>query len=197
MFCAIINQLTDEVVETREVAERSEMRPRLIELREADEDAKYGMSDGETLEAAIDSAKTQAAKNRTDWAAKAEFMASLPVVSGPGELSKEQWENAMSKLGTHNRYQAANLAAHSWAVIEHEDGLILVGHAKGDYALLLSGDQEIKVDVPRICHTCKFSRTHIATREEYRRGIMPCNITGKSTYLRRVHRTDVCSGWKS
>lgn len=189
MFCVIINQDTGEVIESGEV-ERSEMRPRLMELREAS-DTKYSMMHGETVEAAIAAAKAQAAQNREYLIKREEAIAALPPVSGPTELSKEQWDQAMTKLGIRNRHHAANLAAHSWAVMEHEDGLVLIGHV--DHAVLLSGDQETPTDVPRICHTCKFGRTHITSREENRIGLMPCSI-GRP-YLRKVHRTQVCSGW--
>jgi hypothetical protein len=119
-------------------------------------------------------------------------MASLPKISG-SEITHEEWDAAMPKLSQRLRGKAANLAAHSYAVMPHDDGLILIGHVYSD-SNLYAGDTITPIEAPRICKTCVFSKKYAQTS----RLTIPCSIGHDGTHfvIRQTTQSSTCSGWK-
>lgn len=182
MFFMIYDLATQAVVETTE-GPREEIRGRFDALCDRQPLNDYIFCRGETREALFDKL-AEAIEARKERKAR---LATLPPVVGH-DISKDEWNLAMLRLSEGNRYRAANLAAHSYAAIPHDRGLILVGHDRDD-ATLLSGNNREPVPMPAICKSCKHSQKYASGRN-----YLVCDIGGPGL-TRRVYYGTSCHGW--
>jgi hypothetical protein len=191
----VLYEFTDSIVALGEPSSDIEaMREQLRTLRADYPERRFCLSKAESVEGCKESAAKIFVRVQEDAAA----LAALPPVRG-GEMSQEQWDACMSKMDVLGRHYAANMAAHSWAILPHENGVILVGH--GPSASILEGSERVKSyePVPSICQNCIFTSRYVSTDRHtlichLAKGEKGDNFRGPS---RTVQRASTCDGWKS
>lgn len=190
MTAVIYLRKTAEII--AEAATPDELRPQAKLLR--DQGVALVLGTGETRIEAIAAATRSAGRAVVNAEKKAAVERTLPPIIGQPELTHEQWASAMEKLSPLMRGRAANLAAHSWAVIDDAEGLLLVAHQ--NYGQKFAGETQTLIEgVPSICHTCIHTERFLSTKGAAKP--LKCDLGyEQGGGLREVGRIQSCTAWK-
>lgn len=108
------------------------------------------------------------------------------------EREEKLWEEIRARFPD-SAHQAANLAAHNWILMIHEDQLIIVG--KRELRVLNGSKSEVisNKEAPRVCDNCAFSqRVDNPSGDKDLRLMVTCRASESVFDWTRCFRTDTC-----